>query len=94
MWRASDVIDAADLADAVDEVERGQAPEILTRLGLTEPHLARFLEKAAATCPARRWIRSRAWKMRWPACSIVVRALERGHGRLWRHILPPLRRKE
>ena len=33
MWRASDaVINAADLADAVDEVERGKAPGILARL--------------------------------------------------------------
>ncbi len=45
MWRASDaVIDAADLAAAVEEVERGKAPAILARLRQTEPHLAMFLE--------------------------------------------------
>jgi hypothetical protein len=95
MWRSSDaVIDAADLADAVDEVERGKAPAILARLRQNEPHLARFLETAAANMsrPAADPVQGMEDAM--DCLLTVVRALELGHGRLWRDILPPVGRKE
>jgi hypothetical protein len=95
MWRGTDaVIDAADLADAIDEVERGKTPEMLARLWVTEPHLARFLETAAANMsrPAVGPVPGMEDAMDY--LLTVVRALELGHGRLWRDILPPLGVKE
>lgn len=89
MWRESDaVIEAADLADAVDEVDRGKAPEMLARPRVNEPHLATFLETAAAnmTRPAGDPVQGMENAM--DCLLTVVRALELGHGRLWRDVLP------
>jgi hypothetical protein len=95
MWRVTDaVIDAADLADAVDEVERGKAPEILARLRQAEPHLAQFLESAAANMSRPAVDPVQGMEDAMDCLLIVVRALELGHGRLWRDILPPVGGKE
>ncbi len=95
MWRATDaVIDAADLADAVDEVQRGKAPEMLARLWVTEPHLARFLETAAANMSRAAVDPVQGMEDAMDSLLTVVRALELGPGRLWRDILPPAGRKE
>jgi hypothetical protein len=95
MWRATDaVIDAADLADAVDEVERGKAPVILGRLRQTEPHLAQFLETAAANMSRPAVDPVQGMEDAMDCLLVVVRALELGHGRLWRDILPPVGGKE
>jgi hypothetical protein len=89
MWRPSDaVVEAADLAAAVKDVERGEAPTILARLRQNEPHLALFLETAAAhmSRPAGDPVQGMEQSM--DCLLIIVRALELGHSRLWRDILP------
>ncbi len=89
MGPASDaVIDAADLAAAVEEVERGDGPAILGRLWQTEPHLAMFLETVAAKMSRPAGDPVQGMEEAMDGLLTVVRALELGHGRLWRDILP------
>ncbi len=95
MLRSGDaVISAADLADAVDEVEGGKAPDILARLWQTEPHLAMFLETVAAQMSRPAGDPCQGMEDAMDGLLTVVRALELGHGRLWDDLLPPATGKE
>lgn len=95
MARANDaVIDPADLADAIDEIERGEAPQILARLRETEPHLATFLETVAANMSRPAVDPVQGMEEAMDCLLTIVRALELGHGRLWDDILPLLGNKE
>ena len=89
MHRATDAtVEAQDLAAAIEQVERGEGPNILARLQQTEPHVARYLEEAAAQLSRAADDRVAGMEHALDRMLILVRAFELGHSRLWWDILP------
>jgi hypothetical protein len=89
MRRPTDaIIQPIDLAVALAEIDRGDGPRIIRRLHQTEPHLALFVETIAAELSHPTVDHLKRAEAAMDRVLTIVRALELGHDRLWRDVLP------
>jgi hypothetical protein len=93
MQQASDgMVSAADVADAITELKRGDRDQIMRRLFQTDRHLAVYIEAISAhlTNPNPKIKDSTAAMMdAVKRILVIVRAMEIGHYRMWRDSISP-----